>query len=123
AGAGGSIASEMARQVASFGPSSLILLDHDETHLHDVVMSLDEFAEKLTEAGGVVDLAPAEMRLGAGLGDIRERVARWPRAERRLERVLPDIRDGERVFSVFVKHKPEIVFHAAAHKHVPVLEE
>jgi FlaA1/EpsC-like NDP-sugar epimerase len=101
-GAGGSIGSEIARQVASFGPASLILLDHDETHLHDVVMSLDEFTEELTEAAGVVDLATAEMR---------------------LETVLADIRDRERVFSVFVKHKPEIVFHAAAHKHVPVLEE
>jgi FlaA1/EpsC-like NDP-sugar epimerase len=100
-GAGGSIGSEIARQVASFGPASLILLDHDETHLHDVVMSLDEFTEELTEAAGVVDLATAEMR---------------------LETVLADIRDRERVFSVFVKHKPEIVFHAAAHKHVPVLE-
>ena len=101
-GAGGSIGSEIARQVASFGPASLVLLDHDETHLHDVVMSLDEFAEELTEATGVVDLATAEMQ---------------------LETVLADIRDRERVFGVFVRHRPEIVFHAAAHKHVPVLEE
>jgi FlaA1/EpsC-like NDP-sugar epimerase len=101
-GAGGSIGSEIARQVASFGPASLVLLDHDETHLHDAVMSLDEFTEQLSEATGVVDLATAEMR---------------------LETVLADIRDRERVFSVFVKHRPEIVFHAAAHKHVPVLEE
>ena len=101
-GAGGSIGSEMARQVASFGPASLVLLDHDETHLHDVVMSLDELQDELTEATGVIDLARAEMK---------------------LETVLADIRDRERVFGVFVKHQPEIVFHAAAHKHVPVLEE
>jgi FlaA1/EpsC-like NDP-sugar epimerase len=101
-GAGGSIGSEIARQVASFGPASLVLLDHDETHLHDVVMSLDEFQEELSEATGVVDLVRAEVK---------------------LETVLADIRDRERVFSVFVKHQPEIVFHAAAHKHVPVLEE
>ena len=88
--------------MASFGPASLVLLDHDETHLHDVVMSLDEFAEELTEATGVVDLATAEMQ---------------------LETVLADIRDRERVFGVFVRHRPDIVFHAAAHKHVPVLEE
>jgi FlaA1/EpsC-like NDP-sugar epimerase len=88
--------------VASFGPASLVLLDHDETHLHDVVMSLDEFAEELTEATGVVDLATAEMQ---------------------VETVLADIRDRERVFGVFVRHRPDIVFHAAAHKHVPVLEE
>ena len=58
-GAGGSIGSEIARQVASFGPASLVLLDHDETHLHDVVMSLDEFREELTEATGLIDLAAA----------------------------------------------------------------
>jgi FlaA1/EpsC-like NDP-sugar epimerase len=100
-GAGGSIGSEIARQVAGFGPASLVLLDHDETHLHDVVMSLDEFREELTEATGLIDLVTAEMQ---------------------LETVLADIRDRERVFGVFVKHQPEIVFHAAAHKHVPVLE-
>ncbi|HET6813924.1 MAG TPA: polysaccharide biosynthesis protein, partial [Actinomycetota bacterium] len=100
-GAGGSIGSEIARQVANFGPAALVLLDHDETHLHDVVMSLDEYREELLQATGVIDLA------GAGM---------------ELETVLADIRDRERVFSVFVKHRPEIVFHAAAHKHVPVLE-
>jgi FlaA1/EpsC-like NDP-sugar epimerase len=100
-GAGGSIGSEIARQVAGFGPASLVLLDHDETHLHDVVMSLDELRDELTEATGVIDLARAEMR---------------------LETVLADIRDRERMFAVFVQHQPEIVFHAAAHKHVPVLE-
>jgi FlaA1/EpsC-like NDP-sugar epimerase len=100
-GAGGSIGSEIARQVASFGPASLILLDHDETHLHDVVMSLDEFRADLSQADGVIDLVEAEMH---------------------VEMVLADIRDRERVFGVFVQHQPEIVFHAAAHKHVPVLE-
>jgi FlaA1/EpsC-like NDP-sugar epimerase len=100
-GAGGSIGSEIARQVASFGPASLVLLDHDETHLHDVVMSLDEYREELTEATGLIDLVAAELQ---------------------LETVLADIRDRERVFGVFVKYQPEIVFHAAAHKHVPVLE-
>jgi FlaA1/EpsC-like NDP-sugar epimerase len=100
-GAGGSIGSEIARQVANFGPASLVLLDHDETHLHDVVMSLDEYRVELSQATGVVDLPGAEME---------------------LETVLADIRDRERMFGVFVKHRPEIVFHAAAHKHVPVLE-
>ena len=100
-GAGGSIGSEIARQVASFGPASLVLLDHDETHLHDAVMSLDEFQADRSRADGVIDLTAAELR---------------------VETVLADIRDRERVFGVFVSHQPEIVFHAAAHKHVPVLE-
>jgi FlaA1/EpsC-like NDP-sugar epimerase len=101
-GAGGSIGSEIARQVAGYGPTSLILLDHDETHLHDAVMSLEEYREDLMAAGSTtIDLAPAELR---------------------VESVLADIRDRERVFSVFMRHRPDIVFHAAAHKHVPVLE-
>jgi len=91
-GAGGSIGSEIARQVADCHPTTLVLLDHDETHLHDAVMSLEE--------------------LGAGRDaqDVR------------VETVLADIRDRERVLGTFMRHQPEIVFHAAAHKHVPVLE-
>jgi FlaA1/EpsC-like NDP-sugar epimerase len=100
-GAGGSIGSEIARQVASFGPDSLILLDHDETHLHDAVMSLDEYRDDLSAAATDIDLVAAGMR---------------------VEVVLADIRDRERVFSVFMRCRPDIVFHAAAHKHVPVLE-
>jgi len=100
-GAGGSIGSEIARQVAGFGPAALILLDHDETHLHDAVMSLDEYRDDLTVAAAEVDLTSAEMR---------------------VEVVLADIRDRERVFSVFMRCQPDIIFHAAAHKHVPVLE-
>jgi FlaA1/EpsC-like NDP-sugar epimerase len=90
-GAGGSIGSEVARQVASFHPADLILLDHDETHLHDAVMSLEE-----VQAG-----SPEKLQVTT---------------------VLADIRDQARVFGVFVQYRPEIVFHAAAHKHVPVLE-
>jgi FlaA1/EpsC-like NDP-sugar epimerase len=100
-GAGGSIGAEIARQVASFGPESLILFDHDETHLHDAVMSLDEYRDDLSAAATDIDLVAAGMR---------------------VEAVLADIRDRERVLSVFMRCRPDIVFHAAAHKHVPVLE-
>ena len=100
-GAGGSIGSEIARQVASFGPSSLILLDHDETHLHDAVMSLDEYRDDLAQAANGADLGAAETR---------------------VEVVLADIRNRERVVNLFMRSRPDIVFHAAAHKHVPVLE-
>jgi FlaA1/EpsC-like NDP-sugar epimerase len=95
-GAGGSIGSEIARQVAGFAPAALVLLDHDETHLHDVMMSLEE-------------LPPGRRRDHAG-------------EPLPVETVLADIRDRERVFAVFMRRRPEIVFHAAAHKHVPVLE-
>ncbi len=83
-GAGGSIGSEIARQVASLGPSHLLLLDHDETHLHDVSAELGP---------------PVEVEL-----------------------VLADVRDRERILAVFARHRPWVVFHAAAHKHVTFLE-
>ena len=83
-GAGGSIGSEIARQVAGFDPSSLVLLDHDETHLHDLV---------------------------ADMGDVPGVVT-----------ALADVREFDRLLAVFLKHRPEVVFHAAAHKHVPLLE-
>jgi FlaA1/EpsC-like NDP-sugar epimerase len=95
-GAGGSIGSEIARQVATFGPMLLVLLDHDETHLHDAMMPLEEPGSLPGAADGA--------------------------SNTRIEMVLADIRNRERMFQVFAKYQPEIVFHAAAHKHVPVLE-
>ncbi|MGH2727373.1 MAG: polysaccharide biosynthesis protein [Actinomycetota bacterium] len=83
-GAGGSIGSEIARQVMRFGPDEVVLLDHDETHLHDLVAEMGA-SEKLVTA-------------------------------------LADVRDFDRILSIFARHRPEIVFHAAAHKHVPMLE-
>jgi FlaA1/EpsC-like NDP-sugar epimerase len=81
-GAGGSIGSEIARQVARYGPRKLILLDRDDT-------LLCETAAELTEA----DL------------------------------LLANIRDHERIRNAFEQHRPDVVFHAAAHKHVPILED
>jgi FlaA1/EpsC-like NDP-sugar epimerase len=83
-GAGGSIGSEIARQVADFEPASLILLDNDETHLHDIHTAL------------------------------------WLSCP--LEVVLADVRDRYRISEACAATRPEIVFHAAALKHVPVLE-
>ena len=82
-GAGGSIGSEIVRQVADARPATLVALDHDESHLHDMAATLD---------GPVVQL-------------------------------LADVRDRTAVERAFIRHRPEIVFHAAAHKHVPLLED
>jgi FlaA1/EpsC-like NDP-sugar epimerase len=82
-GAGGSVGTEIARQVLSFGPSSLILLDHDETHLYDVVNELND----------------------------------W-----RIQALLADVRERGRIIEIFMTMNPSVVFHAAAHKHVPMLE-
>ena len=81
-GAGGSIGSEISRQVAELDPVLLVLLDHDETHLHDTAATV---------------MVPCEQ-------------------------ALVDIKDRRAVMEVFERFRPEVVFHAAAHKHVPVLE-
>lgn len=87
-GAGGSIGSELARQVHTFGPSELIMLDRDESGLHAVQLSI----------------------YGQGLLDTPDMV-------------LCDIRDLEALDEVFAYHQPEVVFHAAALKHLPMLEQ
>ncbi|MFW5469839.1 polysaccharide biosynthesis protein [Knoellia sp. CPCC 206435] len=86
-GAGGSIGSELARQVRQLGPSQLILLDRDESALHATKLSLD----------------------GDGLLDTDDTV-------------LCDIRDKNALCAVFSRLAPEVVFHAAALKHLPMLE-
>jgi FlaA1/EpsC-like NDP-sugar epimerase len=86
-GAGGSIGSELARQVFSFGPAELCLLDRDESALHATVLSMTGRA-LLTDDSTV----------------------------------LCDIRDAAAVRRVFRERRPEVVFHAAALKHVPMLE-
>ncbi len=87
-GAGGSIGSELARQVHKFGPSELVLLDRDESGLHAVQLSI----------------------YGQGLLDTPDMV-------------LADIREADVLDRVFADHKPEVVFHAAALKHLPMLEQ
>ena len=82
-GAGGSIGSEICRQVSSLDPALLVLLDHDETHLHDAAATL---------------VGPCTQS-------------------------LVDITDRAAVLEAFDRYRPEVVFHAAAHKHVPVLED
>jgi FlaA1/EpsC-like NDP-sugar epimerase len=81
-GAGGSIGSEICRQVAELEPTSLVLLDHDETHLHDTAATVS------------IPCVQA----------------------------LVDVTNRQAVFDAFERYQPEVVFHAAAHKHVPVLE-
>ena len=85
-GAGGSIGSELCRQLARLG-SEIIMLDHDESALHGVQLSID--------GRGRLDSASL---------------------------VVADIRDRERVDDVFARWEPQLVFHAAALKHVPLLE-
>ena len=87
-GAGGSIGSELCRQIAKYNPDTIIGLDIYENSLYDIQQEL-KFTYK-------EDL------------DFRA--------------VIASVRDKERIYEVFDKYRPDIVFHAAAHKHVPLME-
>lgn len=87
-GAGGSIGSELCRQIRGFGPRELIMLDRDETGLQAAELAV----------------------VGHGLLTGREVV-------------LVDIRDGEALNRIFEDRRPEVVFHAAALKHLPMLQQ
>ncbi len=86
-GAGGSIGQELCRQIRSCQPSSLYMLDHDESNLHTLQLALE--GEALLNT---------------------------------TEVIVADIRDRERIGQVFRAVRPQVVFHAAAHKHLPLLE-
>jgi FlaA1/EpsC-like NDP-sugar epimerase len=87
-GAGGSIGSELCRQVRGFGAAQVLMLDHDESNLHRLKMELE--GEALLESDDVI---------------------------------IADIRDQARIDQIFADRRPEVVFHAAAHKHLPLLEQ
>lgn len=89
-GAGGSIGSELCRQIASFQPATLVMFERYENSLHTLELELQESARK----HGV--------RLVAAVGDVT---------------------DAALVAATFAKHGPKLVFHAAAHKHVHLMEE
>lgn len=86
-GAGGSIGSEICRQIMRFCPEKLVLLDRAEFALFEIEQELRH---------------------------------RWIGAE--LVPVVADLCDARRLDCVFVEHRPQVVFHAAAHKHVPLME-
>jgi FlaA1/EpsC-like NDP-sugar epimerase len=86
-GAGGSIGSELCRQLVRFNPAELIMLDRDESALHEVQLSIH----------------------GRALLDTPQTV-------------LADLRDAATMNHIFETRRPEVVFHAAALKHLPLLE-
>ena len=86
-GAGGSIGSELCRQIAKFKPKQLLLLGHGENSIYTIEMELRQNYPSL-----------------------------------RLEPIIADVQDRDRIEQVFEIHRPQVVFHAAAHKHVPLME-
>lgn len=87
-GAAGSIGSEITRQILSFSPKKIIILDQAETPLHNLSLELKNLNEKVV-----------------------------------LRSVLADVRNKEALTRVFQKYNPNVVYHAAAYKHVPLMEE
>lgn len=87
-GAGGSIGSELCRQIATLDPSRLVLVGHGENSIFDIQQELRRTFPSL-----------------------------------QLSAVIADIRDRARMFELVEHHRPSVVFHAAAHKHVPLMED
>ncbi|MBR2108556.1 MAG: polysaccharide biosynthesis protein [Ruminococcus sp.] len=87
-GGGGSIGSELVRQIASYKPKQVIIVDIYENNAYDVQQ------EVLMEYGDKVDLVT----------------------------IISSVRDYDKMDSLFKKYRPNLVFHAAAHKHVPLME-
>lgn len=87
-GAGGSIGSELCRQIVKYNPSKLVMLDIYENNLYNI-----------------------ELELKSGYAHID------------IEAVIGSVRDVKRLEKVFEEYKPYLVFHAAAHKHVPLMED
>ena len=100
-GAGGSIGSELCRQIARCAPAELILLGHGENSIFEIYNELSKGAGE---------------RGSKGIGET-EHVSRITH-----HAVIADVRDTDRIRAVFEQYQPEIVFHAAAHKHVPLME-
>lgn len=97
-GGGGSIGSELCRQVFHSGPAELVLLGHGENSIFEIHNELLRLAKKLSAETGGHFTPPA------------------------IHAVIADIRFRERVEAVVERYRPDIIFHAAAHKHVPLME-
>jgi FlaA1/EpsC-like NDP-sugar epimerase len=86
-GAGGSIGSELCRQLCTYWPKELILIDKDENSIFEIDNELQGSARGL-----------------------------------RVTPIISDIKNEKRLETIFANFKPEVIFHAAAHKHVPLME-
>jgi len=87
-GAGGSIGSELCRQIMTYKPSKLVLVGHGENSIYDIDL---ELRKKYKD-------------------------------EIKIISCIADVQDKQRLSNIFAEHHPNVVFHAAAHKHVPLME-
>ncbi len=87
-GAGGSIASELCRQIARWMPSELVLVGHGENSIFEIMVELGNSFPALT-----------------------------------VHPLIADVRHANRINQIFSRYRPQVIFHAAAHKHVPLMEK
>ena len=87
-GAGGSIASELCRQISRWNPSEMVLVGHGENSIFEIIIEMEESFPSI-----------------------------------RMHPVIADVRDKRRLEIIFERYDPQVVFHAAAHKHVPLMEK
>ncbi|KGX89955.1 polysaccharide biosynthesis protein EpsC [Pontibacillus halophilus JSM 076056 = DSM 19796] len=87
-GAGGSIGSEICRQVSKFEPAKIVLLGHGENSIYTIEMELRNLYKDRFQ----------------------------------IDTEISDVQDRDKMFEVMAKHQPDVVYHAAAHKHVPLME-
>ncbi len=93
-GAGGSIGSELCRQIVKYNPSELVLLDIYENNMYDLQQEL-----KIKQKNGLISNSI------------------------KITCLIASVRDKERINKIITKYKPYVVYHAAAHKHVPLVED
>jgi FlaA1/EpsC-like NDP-sugar epimerase len=86
-GAGGSIGSEVCRQVCKFMPDTIVLLGHGENSIYSIELELKKQYQNIN-----------------------------------IETEIADVQDREKIFAIMKKYTPDVVYHAAAHKHVPLME-
>ncbi len=96
-GAGGSIGRELCRQIIHWRPASLVMLGHGENSIFKILIELQETYGM--DATGTSTGIPLP-----------------------LKPIIADVRDVDRISSIFKIHHPDVVFHVAAHKHVPLME-
>jgi FlaA1/EpsC-like NDP-sugar epimerase len=102
-GAGGSIGSELCRQIINLSPNSLVLIDNNEYALYLISEELKNYLAKNDSSGFNLD--------------------HTKRSPLRLISRLASVRDEDLVSKIFIMYRPETVFHAAAYKHVPLVEQ
>ena len=109
-GAGGSIGSELCRQIIKFSPRSLVLVDSSEHALYQIYEESKKVVVLQKNGNGGEDAS----------GDWQS--ASHKASQLKLIPCLASVRDAEQMLKIFIAHKPATVFHAAAYKHVPLVE-